>query len=133
MNKLIPIILLSLTACRPIDNTVNDTDDFIRVNEFYWSTFGNVKPYPFTTQFGDIACSMNEVSFFPNNTADDELQVGLPLNKIAEQKQNESGIKSTVKNAIKPNADLSEAIRMGLDRCEQTKARLDNFRSKSGM
>lgn len=133
MNKLIPIILLSLTACQPIDNTVNDTDDFIRVNEFYWSTFGNVKPYPFTTQFGDIACSMNEVSFFPNNTADDELQVGLPLNKIAEQRQDESSIKSTVKNAIKPNADLSEAIRMGLDRCEQTKAQLDNFRSESGM
>ena len=133
MNKLIPIILLSLTACQPIDNTVNDTDDFIRVNEFYWSTFGNVKPYPFTTQFGDIACSMNEVSFFPNNTADDESQVGLPLNKIAEQRQDESGIKSTVKNAIKPNADLSEAIRMGLDRCEQTKARLDKFRSESGM
>lgn len=133
MNKLILMILLSLTACQPIDNTMNDTDDFIRVNEFYWSTFGNVKPYPFTTQFGDIACSMNEVSFFPKNTADDESQVGLPLNKIAEQRQDESGIKSTVKNAIKPNADLSEAIRMGLDRCKQTKARLDKFRSESDM
>lgn len=133
MNKLIPIILLSLTACQPIDDTFDDTDDFIRVNEFYWSTFGNVKPYPFTTQFGDIACSMNEVSFFPDDTANDESQVGLPLNKIAEQRQNESGIKSTVKNAIKPNADLSEAIRMGLDRCEQTKARLDKFRSENGI
>lgn len=133
MNKLILTTLLSLTACQPIDNTVNDTDDFIRVNEFYWSTFGNVKPYPFTTKDGYIACSMNEVSFFPNNTADDESQVGLPLNKIAEQRQDESGIKSTVKNAIKPNADLSEAIRMGLDRCKQRKSQLDNFRAESGM
>lgn len=71
MTKLIPMTLLSLTACPPIENEVDYTDDFIRVNEFYWSTFGNVKPYPFTTEFGDIACSINEVSFFPNNTADD--------------------------------------------------------------
>ena len=133
MNKLILMTLISLTACQPIDNTVNDTDDFIRVNEFYWSTFGNVKPYPFTTEFGDIACSMNEVSFFPNNTADDESQVGLPLNKLAQQRQDEIGMKPTVSNAIKPNADLSEAIKMGLDRCKQTKVRLDKYRSESGM
>ncbi len=132
MNKLILITLL-LTACQPIDNTVNDTDDFIRVDEFYWSTFGNVKPYPFTTQFGDIACSMNEVYFYPDDTADDEWQVGLPLNKLAQQRQDAIGMKPTVSNAIKPNADLSEAIRMGLDRCKQTKARLDKFRSESGM
>lgn len=133
MNKIIPIILLSLTACQPIDNTVNDTDDFIRVNELYWSTFGNVKPYPFTAQFGDIACSMNEVSFFPNNTANDESQIGLPLNKLAQQRQDAIGMKPTVSNAIKPNADLTEAIRMGLNRCKQRKAQLENFRSENGM
>ena len=127
------MILLSLTACQPIENEVDYSDDFIRVASFYWSTFGNVKPYPFTTEFGDIACSMNEVSFFPDDTANDESQVGLPLNKLAQQRQNESGIKSTVKNAIKPNADLSEAIRMGLDKCKQRKAQLDKFRSESGM
>ena len=133
MKKLVPMLLLLLAACQPIENEVDYTDDFIRVNEFYWSTFGNVRPYPFTTEFGDIACSMNEVSFFPDDTANDESQVGLPLNKLAQQRQNESGIKSTVKNAIKPNADLSEAIRMGLDRCKQRKAQLENFRSESGM
>lgn len=76
---------------------------------------------------------MNEVSFFPNNTADDDSQVGLPLNKLAQKRQDEIGMKPTVSNAIKPNADLFEAIRMGLDRCKQKKARLENFRSESGM
>ena len=127
------MLLLLLTACQPVEKEIDDTDELIRVHEFYWSTYGNIKPYPFTTESGEIACSMNEVSFFPDNTANDESQVGLPLNKIAEQRQNESGIKSTVKNAIKPNADLSEAIRMGLDRCKQREAQLENFRSESGM
>ena len=127
------MLLLLLTACQPIDNKFENIDDFIRVNEFYWSTYGNVKPYPFTTKDGHIACSMNEVEFYPNNTADDESQIGWPLNKLAQQRQAEIGMKPTVSNAIKPNADLSEAIRMGLDRCKQTKARLDKVRSESGM
>ena len=129
------MILLSLTACQPIDRKVNDTvtDDVISVHDFYWSAYENVKPYPFTTKYGYIACSMNEVTFFPDDTIDDESQVGLPLNKLAQRRQNESNMKPTVKNAIKPDADLSEAIRMGLDRCKQTEARLEKFRSESGM
>ena len=103
------------------------------VNEFYWSTYGNVKPYPFTTEYGEVACSMNEVYFYPDNTSNDESQIGLPLNKLAQQRQDERGMRPTVPNAIKPNADLSEPIRMGLDRCKQTKARLEAFRSESGM
>ena len=125
--------LLSLTACQPIDNTVNDTDDVIMVTDFYWSTYGNVKPYPFTTKSGYIACSLDEVYFYPDDTADDESQIGFPLNKLAQQRQAAIGMKPTVSNAIKPNADLSEAIRMGLDRCKQRKAQLDKLRSESGM
>ncbi len=133
MNNLILITLLSLTACQPIDDTFDDTDDVIEVNDIYWSSYGNVEPYPFTTEFGYIACSINEVYFYPDNTADDESQIGLPLNKLAQQRQDAIGMKPTVPNAIKPNADLSEAIRMGLDRCKQRKAQLDNFRAESGM
>ena len=76
---------------------------------------------------------MNEVYFYPDSTADDESQIGFPLNKLAQQRQDAIGMKPTVSNAIKPNADLSEAIRMGLDRCKQRKAQLENFRSESGM
>jgi hypothetical protein len=133
MNKLIPMILLSLTACQPIDDTVSDTDDVIEVNDIYWSSYGNVEPYPFTTQYGHIACSLDEVTYYPNDTINDESQVGLPLNKLAQQRQDDSNIEPTVKNAIKPNADLSEAIRMGLDRCKQVQQRLDKLRSESGM
>ena len=133
MNKLIPMILLSLTACQPIDDTVSDTDDVIEVNDIYWSSYGNVEPYPFTTKYGHIACSLNEVTYYPDDTINDESQVGLPLNKLAQKRQDEIGMKPTVSNAIKPNADLSEVIRMGLDRCKQTKARLEKFRSESGM
>ena len=83
--------------------------------------------------YGHITCSLNEVTYYPDDTINDESQVGLPLNKLAQHRQAESGIKATVPNAIKPNADLSEAIRMGLDRCKQTKAQLEKFRSESGM
>lgn len=129
------MILLSLTACQPINNTVDGTgtDDAISVHDFYWALYDNVKPYPFTTKYGHITCSLNEVTYYPDDTINDESQVGLPLNKLAQRRQNESNMKPTVKNAIKPNADLSEAIKMGLDRCKQTKAQLEKFRSESGM
>lgn len=133
MNKLIPIILLSLTACQPSKNTVDNIDDAITVHDLYWSGYGNVEPYPFTTEYGHIACSLNEVTYYPDDTINDESQVGLPLNKLAQQRQDENGITTTVPNAIKPNADLSEAIRMGLDRCKQVQQQLDKLRSESGM
>lgn len=71
MNKLIPIILLSLTACQPSKNTIDNVDDAITVHDLYWSGYGNVEPYPFTTEYGHIACSLNEVTYYP-----DESQVG---------------------------------------------------------
>lgn len=128
MNKLIPMILLSLTACQPIDDTVSDTDDVIEVNDIYWSSYGNVEPYPFTTQYGHIACSLDEVTYYPDDTINDESLVGLPLNKLAQKRQDDSNVEPTVKNVIKPNADLSEAIRMGLERCKQVKQRLNALR-----
>lgn len=123
------------TACQPIDYTVNDTgtDDVIRVTNFYWSTDGNVKPYLFTTKHGHIACSMNEVTFFTDDTINDESQMGLPLNKLAQLRQAESDIKVTVSNAIKVNADLSEAIRRGLDRCKETSLRLKKYKADLGI
>lgn len=130
MNKLIFMILLSLTACQPIADYDTDTDDDIAVFDIFWSSYGNVKPYPFTTKSGHIACSFNEVDFYPDDTANDESSIGWPLNKVAQDSLKSSGMKPNVENAIKPNADLSEAIRMGLDRCKQVQQRLDKFRSE---
>ena len=130
MNKLIFMILLSLTACQPIADYNTDTDDDIAVVDIFWSSYGNVKPYPFTTKSGHIACSFNEVYFYLDDTANDESSIGWPLNKVAQDSLKSSGMKPNVENAIKPNADLSEAIRMGLDRCKQVQQRLDKFRSE---
>lgn len=130
MNKLIFMILLSLTACQPIADYDTDTDDDIAVVDIFWSSYGNVKPYPFTTKSGHIACSFNEVDFYPDDTANDQSSIGWPLKKVAQDSLKSSGMKPNVENAIKPNADLSEAIRMGLDRCKQVQQRLDKFRSE---
>ena len=133
MNKLILIILLSLTACQPIEDHDSDIDDYIAVSDIFWSSDGNVKPYPFTAKYGHIACSFNEVDFYPNDTANDESSIGWPLNKVAQDSLKADGMKPNVENTIKPNADLSEAIRMGLDRCKQVQQQLDEFRSENGM
>ncbi len=122
MNKLVFLTLLSLTACQPNEDTYIDTDNDIEVSEVFWAANDNVKPYPFTTEYGDIACSMNEVYFYPDDSANDESQIGLPLNKLAEVRLKEAKLKPTVANAIKPHADLSEAIRMGLDHCKKVKS-----------
>ncbi|KAA0912815.1 hypothetical protein [Psychrobacter sp. ANT_WB68] len=131
MKKLAFIFLISLTACRPFDDIDSDTDDYIGVSEVHWSSYGNVKPYPFTTSYGNIACSLNEVSFYPDDTANDELTIGFPLNKLAQIRQKTSGVTANVKNTIKRDADLSEAIRMGLDRCKQTEERLEKFKAQN--
>lgn len=47
MKKLALIFFISLTACQPFDDIASDTDDDIEVSEVYWSSYGNVKPYPF--------------------------------------------------------------------------------------
>ncbi|MES1964959.1 hypothetical protein M0N77_06390 [Psychrobacter sp. AH5] len=124
------MILLSLTACQPIADYDTDTDDDIAVVDIFWSSYGNVKQYPFTIKSGHIACSFNEVDFYPDDTANDESSIGWPLNKVAQDSLKSSGMKPNVENAIKPNADLSEAIRMGLDRCKQVQQQLDEFRSE---
>ena len=126
------MILLSLTACQPVADYDTDTDDDIAVVDIFWSSYGNVKPYPFTTKSGHIACSFNEVDFYPDDTANDESSIGWPLNKVAQDSLKSSSMKPNVENAIKPNADLSEAIRMGLDRCKQVQQQLDEFRSEIG-
>lgn len=131
MKKLALIFFISLTACQPFDDIASDTDDDIEVSEVYWSSYGNVKPYPFTTSYGNIACSLNEVSFYPDDTANDESAIGFPLNKLAQIRQKASGVTANVENTIKRDADLSEAIRMGLDRCKQTDERLEKFKAQN--
>ena len=69
---------------------------------------------------------MNEVYFFPNDTVNDESQTGLPLNRLAQIKLKKDDIQPTVKNTIKTDADLSEAILMGLDICRKVNEQFNN-------
>jgi hypothetical protein len=119
MNKPIYLIILLLTACQPIQDAEVFVDDDIAVNQSLWKIDGNTKPYPFTVKYGNIACTMNEVYFYPNDTANDESQVGLPINRLAEISLRRFNMKPTMANTIKPNADLSEVINIGLDVCEK--------------
>lgn len=119
MNKPIYLlVLLMLTACQPVqDHEI--FDDVKSVNQALWVVEGNVKPYPFTVNYGNIACTTNEVYFFPDDTVDDESQIGLPLNKLAELSLKKNKTQPTVKKTIKPDAGLSEAIIMGLNICKK--------------
>lgn len=125
MDKLICLILLTLTACQPIQID----DDLIKVSQSEWAIMGNTNPYPFTAEYGEIACSMNEVYFFPTDTANDESQIGLPLNRLADDSLKRDNIKPTVANTIKANADLSEAVQVGLDVCNKVKSQIADFNS----
>ena len=127
MYKLAFIALLLLTSCKPIYSDEVIIDDAIGINKGLWVIDGNVKPYPFTTDYGYIACSMNEVYYYPDYTADDETQIGLPVNRLAQNKLKQDGLKPTVINAIKPNADLSEAIKIGLDHCKKVNRQVAEF------
>jgi len=69
MNKPVYLILILLTACQPVQNI---DDDFVQISKSQWTAVDNIKPYPFTVEYGEVACSMNEVYFFPNDTANDE-------------------------------------------------------------
>ena len=108
---LLPLLLI---ACQPVL-----LDDTVSINKADWLSMNNDKPYPFTTDNGYIGCSMNEVYYFPNDTVNDESNNGLPLNKLAQIRLQREKITPNVENAIIPNADLSEAIRIGLDHCQK--------------
>lgn len=114
MKNIILLFPLLLIACQPVV-----LDDTVSINKADWLAMNSDKPYPFTTDSGNIACSMNEVYYFPNDTINNELSNGLPLNKLAQARSKQAEITPNVENAIIPNADLSEAIRIGLDHCQK--------------
>ena len=114
MKNIILLLPLLLIACQPVF-----VDDTVSINKADWLAMNSDKPYPFTTDSGHIACSMNEVYYFPNDTVNDESNNGLPLNKLAQIRSQQEKITPNVENAIIPNADLSEAIRIGLDHCQK--------------
>lgn len=129
VNKYLLLIALILAGCQPIQDDEIGTDDFVGVNKTLWMLEGNSKPYPFTAEHGEIACSMNEVYFFPADTANNESLNGTSLNRLAQIRSEQANLTPSVANTIKPSADLSEAITIGLDHCEKVKSRVASLNS----
>lgn len=127
MKKGILIILvLALSACARVEQpeptiTINNNDfevngDTIIIDEIRWKGLDN---YPFAVG-GDLACNNGSVEFYPNSLH--EQDIGLPLNQIARDSFRQDNLTPNVpNNVIKPHADLSQAIKLGLMICDFNK------------
>lgn len=129
--KVISIILiLLLSACTRVEPplpTINFGNykfelngDTVVVDEIRWKTAG-LGNYPFLTG-GDLSCSNNSVEFYPDSLH--EQDIGLPLNQIARDNFKQDNLTSNVPYSIKPHADLSQAVRLGLMICDFNKQRM---------
>ena len=103
---------------------------YIVVNEQTWSK-NYTTPYPFTVPEGEIACASNpafgrEVFFHPNGYTD-ESYIGTPLNKAAVDGVKLGGMSPNVPYSVKEGADLNEAVRIGLNVCDEQEDRLANY------
>lgn len=122
------LLSLYLSGCTPANhvpenNTGSDkltpypkyNGDTLPINETSWQQLG-YSDYPFLT-YGDLACVNNEVYFYPADSFN-ETAIGTPLNQQAANALATMQLKPTEKNAIKPGANLSQAIKVGLDICQ---------------
>lgn len=122
MKNGILLSLLLLSACTRVEPPpkeptikINNSEfevngDTIVVDEIRWK-WAKLGEYPFTTG-GDLACSNDSVEFYPQEMH--EQDIGLPLNQPAKDNFKKSNLTPNVANAIKPNADLSQAVKLGL-------------------
>ena len=121
---LISIIASLLVACSPAQD-----DSYARqfvsgnvmVQEVFWATEHSM-PYPFTTS-GEISCVYYpdfgiEVYFEPAGYID-ESSIGTPLNKSAAKSLKQQNLTPNVPYSIKEGADLSEAVQVGLNACDE--------------
>ncbi len=119
---LISTAVLSVVGCTPAQN---DSHEFVSghtmVHEVFWATDHNTS-YPFTTS-GEISCVYypdfgTEVYFEPAGHNDDS-SIGTPLNNAATKALKRDGMTPNVPYGIKKGADLSEAVEVGLEACNQ--------------
>lgn len=116
-------LFLLLSACQRVEPpepniTINNNKfevngDTIVVDEIRWK-WAKLGDYPFLIG-GDLACNNGSVEFYPNSLH--EQDIGLPLNQTAIDQFKQDNLIPNVPNVIKPNADLSQAVRLGLMIC----------------
>lgn len=116
------IVLFSVTACTPSQDR-SYASKFVSgntvVHEVFWGV-DHKTPYPFTTS-GEISCVYYpdfgiEVYFEPAGYSKDS-SIGTPLNKAAAESLKQAGLIPNVPHSIKKDADLSEAVQVGLRAC----------------
>ena len=118
------LLFLSVTACTPSQDR-SYASKFVSgntvVHEMFWGADHDT-PYPFTTS-GEISCVYYpdfgiEVYFEPAGYSKDS-SIGTPLNKAATEALKRDSMKPNVPYSIKEDADLSEAVRVGLRACDE--------------
>lgn len=90
-------------------------DDFVSVSTQSWGE-SHRQAYAFKID-GDIACSQNEVYFYPLDTSYDDSMIGWPLNTKASDYLKTHELEPSVENFIRQGANLSEAVQDGLNIC----------------
>ena len=127
---LVAVTSISLVGCNSgIAEDELYGSGYIVINEQTWGE-NNMTPYPFTVSEGEISCGYlpefsREVYFNPEGYTD-ESYIGTPLNKSAVNILNQANMSANVPYRIKENADLSDAVQIGLKVCDEQQDILEN-------
>ena len=122
-RRLIVLASVAIIGCSAADSEDEQYGSgFSVVSEETWGT-NHTTPYPFTVAEGEISCGSHpafgrEVYFQPKGYTD-EFYIGTPLNKSAVNSLNQSNMSPNVPYGIKEDADLNEAIEIGLKVCDE--------------
>ena len=118
--------MVLLSACTPKLEVPKQDETygagFVIIDEPSWADNYDT-PYPFTVPSGEISCeahasSGREVYFEPNGFTD-ESYIGTPLNQTAVNSLEQASMSVNVPYSIKQDADLSNAIKVGLQVCDE--------------
>lgn len=130
MKKVFISLALAVSACthtEPPPRTIEVNGhklelniESVPVDELQWRFMG-LTDYPFTTA-GHIYCFNNAVNFAPYPMKETDVQQ--PLNQRAVEQLRLSNLTPTA-NSIKPNADLTQAINIGLKVCDYNNKEFD--------
>lgn len=132
IKLIISLLTFAVMGCTPAAQREYDEfygAGFTIVNETFWPA-NHSNPYPFTVSPGEIVCNMphagigRQVYFMPHGYTD-ESYIGTPLNQAATQALKLDGDTSNVPYSIKKDADLSEAIQIGLRVCDEMQDFID--------
>ena len=119
-------MIVTTVACTPtLERDAAYGAGFVVINENTWAANYDT-PYPFTVSSGEISCGAHaelgrEVYFEPTGFTD-ESYIGTPLNPTALKSLEQAGMSANVPYSIQQDADLGDAIKVGLQVCDDMQA-----------